>query len=398
MRRFGITPNLRDLRALYGEGDAQASRNFGALLDTERPDLVHLHAFTSSVSVRLAREARRRGLPVVFTYHTPTVSCVRGTLLRGGREVCDGRLDVRTCARCTLEQHAAGPLGSFALGSIPPLMGAGLGRLGLAGGPWTALRMSELIEARHAALRALLSEVDGSVVLCRWTQDLLELNGFSPHKVTLCRHGLAGLPATPPAPRPRSSGPLRIAFLGRFHPTKGPDLLIRAVRELPEVPIELHLFGVTQSARNTAYHRDLERLADGDPRIAFLPPVPNSQIVELLRVGYNVLAVPSRWLETGPLVVLEAFAAGVPVLGARLGGIAELVSDGVDGLLVESDSVSAWRETLSRVAHDRELLARLEGGVRLPRSMGTVAEEMLALYARLAPGALSAAQRLEAVP
>jgi glycosyltransferase involved in cell wall biosynthesis len=320
------------------------------------------------------------------------VSCVRGTLLRWGREVCDGRLDVRTCARCTLEQHAAGPLGSFALGSIPPRMGAGLGRLGLAGGAWTALRMPELIAARHAALRALLSEVDQVVVLCRWTQDLLELNGVSPHKVTLCRLGLAGLPATAHAPRPRSSGPLRIAFLGRFHPTKGPDLLIRAVRELPRLPLELHLFGITQSARDSAYHHQLERLAGDDRRIAFFPPVPNGQIVQLLRAGYNVLAVPSRGLEGGPLVLLEAFAAGVPVIGARLGGIAELVSDEVDGLLVKPDSVTAWREALSRVAQDRALLARLESSVRLPRSMGTVAEEILSLYARLTP----AAQRMEA--
>jgi glycosyltransferase involved in cell wall biosynthesis len=171
-------------------------------------------------------------------------------------------------------------------------------------------------------------------------------------------------------------------------------LLIRAVRELPGLPLELHLFGVTQSARNSAYHRDLERLAGGDPRIAFFPSVPNGEVVELLRVGYNVLAVPSRWLETGPLVVLEAFAAGVPVIGARLGGIAELVSDEVDGLLVEPDSVIAWHRALSRVAHDRELLVRLERGVRPPRSMPAVAEEILALYARLVP----AAHRLEAVP
>jgi glycosyltransferase involved in cell wall biosynthesis len=257
--------------------------------------------------------------------------------------------------------------------------------------------MPELVEARHGAFRALLNEVDGVVVLCRWTQDLLELNGFSPRKVTLCRHGLAGLGPRQPAPRPRSSGPLRIAFLGRFHPTKGPDLLIRAVRELPELPVELHLFGVTQSARNSAYHRELERLAGGDERIGFFPPVPNGEVIELLRVGYNVVAIPSRWLETGPLVVLEAFAAGVPVIGARLGGIAELVSDEVDGLLVEPDSVMGWRQALSRLAHDRELLSRLERGVRPPPRMGAVAEEMLSLYARLTGAPIPAAQRLDAV-
>ena len=67
----------------------------------------------------------------------------------------------------------------------------------------------------------------------------------------------------------------------------------------------------------------------------------------------DVLAVPSQWLETGPLVVLEAFAAGTPVIGSDLGGIRELVSDGRDGLLVPHDDVrrldcgndSVWRQT-----------------------------------------------------
>ena len=92
---------------------------------------------------------------------------------------------------------------------------------------------------------------------------------------------------------------------------------------------------------------------------------------------HDVLAVPSQCLETGPLVVLEAFAAGTPVIGANLGGIAELVTDGVDGLLVEP---AAWATTLQRCATDRDLLPRLRAGIRPPRTMATVADEMLALY------------------
>ena len=49
---------------------------------------------------------------------------------------------------------------------------------------------------------------------------------------------------------------------------------------------------------------------------------------------YHVVAVPSQWMETGPLVILESFAAGVPVIGSALGGIADKVDDGVSGLLL----------------------------------------------------------------
>ena len=74
-----------------------------------------------------------------------------------------------------------------------------------------------------------------------------------------------------------------------------------------------------------------------------------------LMADYDLIAVPSRWLETGPLVALEAFAAGVPVLGANLGGIAELVRDGVDGVLVAADDPAAWAAAIERLVQDRHV-------------------------------------------
>ena len=78
VERFAESADVVDVADLYGEGDPLAALSFGRILDAERPELVHLHAFTRGVSVRLVREARMRHIPVVFTYHTPTVSCQRG--------------------------------------------------------------------------------------------------------------------------------------------------------------------------------------------------------------------------------------------------------------------------------------------------------------------------------
>jgi len=91
--------------------------------------------------------------------------------------------------------------------------------------------------------------------------------------------------------------------------------------------------------------------------------------------------VPSQLLETGPLVVLESFAAGVPVIGSALGGIAEKVVGGVNGLLVSPhDSVQAWQDVLGRCAGDRALLQRLRTGIAPPRSLEAAAREMHELY------------------
>jgi glycosyltransferase involved in cell wall biosynthesis len=96
--------------------------------------------------------------------------------------------------------------------------------------------------------------------------------------------------------------------------------------------------------------------------------------------SFDLIAVPSRWLETGPLVVLEAFAAGVPVLGSDLGGIAESVRNGVDGALVRPGDIDAWSEVISRFAADRRLVAALRQNVRPPRTIDEVAREMSEVY------------------
>ena len=94
VHRFGIAAKI-GLRGLYGEGDPTAATNFQAVLDQFRPDVLHLHAFTSAVSATLAQSARSRRIPVVFTYHTPTVTCCRGTMLEWGSRVCDGEMRVK---------------------------------------------------------------------------------------------------------------------------------------------------------------------------------------------------------------------------------------------------------------------------------------------------------------
>jgi glycosyltransferase involved in cell wall biosynthesis len=385
VRRFAVARTVTDLRDLYGEGDAQASHAFGRILDYERPDVVHLHAFTRGVSVRLLGEAKRRGIPTIFTYHTPTVSCQRGTLMRWGTEVCDGRLDVSTCARCTLHSLGLSKVSSTVVGSLPMTIGRLLGAARLSGGCWTALRMTELVQLRQSAFRALLDEVDHVIALCQWAKDLLLRNGIPEAKITVSHHGLPQRLANcdrNTEVSPLTHGPLRIAYLGRLDPIKGPDLLIRALRLLPEVPVELHLCGVVQGAAGAAYLQQLKALAIGDARIAFLPAVSSDRIVSLLR-DYHLLAVPSRGLETGPLVVLEAFAAGIPVMGSNLGGIAELVEHDVNGLLVAPDSQEAWGQGLKKLCEDRNRLIRLRAGIRPPRSMSVVAEEMLVLYRTL---------------
>src|SRR5207248_11194364 len=86
------------LQQAYGAPDEDFARSFRALLERTRPGIVHLHAHTAAVSCRLADHAFDFGAKLFFTYHTPSASCLRGTMMRMGREACDGILDARRCS------------------------------------------------------------------------------------------------------------------------------------------------------------------------------------------------------------------------------------------------------------------------------------------------------------
>ena len=372
------------LEQLYGGSDAATAARFAQILDEERPDIVHQHALTSACSSDVARQAKARGLPVVFTYHTPTVTCQRGTLMEWGTTQCDGRLDVARCTACSLHGLGAGVSASRVLARIPGVGGRLLGSLGLAGGAWTALRMSSLLTIRHQEVTSLLSLVDKFVVLTPWVGELLRANGVAADRLAQSTHGI-----TPPiseVPKRRAGTILRIAHLGRMDPTKGTALLISALRAVPGADISVDVYGIVQHSGAKELIEDVRRAALEDRRIRLHPPIPHEAVMPTI-ARYDLVAIPSQWMETGPLVALEAFAAGVPVVGSALGGLADKIQDGVNGLLVRPhDSVQAWTAALDRCRRDRELVARLTRGISKPKSMNDVAIEMASVYSTLAPG------------
>ncbi|HEX7794236.1 MAG TPA: glycosyltransferase [Vicinamibacterales bacterium] len=385
VRRFAATSQIDDVSQLYDEGDRTAAQGFARILDREQPDVVHLHAFTRACSVLLVREARARGIPVVFTYHTPTVSCARGTLMLWGATPCDGALGVARCAACALEAHGmARPLANL-LGHIPPSRALASARI--KGRAATALKFSSLVAMEHSATRALFDEVDRIVAFRGWVRALLVGNGVAESKIVSSSHALCH-PFTVRPRAARHSPTLRVAFMGRIDPTKGVDVLIRALGMMPSADIVLDIYGTVQGEGGRRELERLRRLADGDRRVTFKTPVDGSVVIGTI-AAYDVLAVPSQWMETGPLVVLEAFAAGVPVVGSALGGIGELVSDDVDGLLVSDfQSPRAWANAFTRLCNEPRLADTLCDGVRPPATMDRVASEMLGLYdTMIAPSA-----------
>jgi glycosyltransferase involved in cell wall biosynthesis len=380
VRLYAVDPSPTSEES-WGEGDLVAAANFGAILDDERPDLVHLHAATAAAFLLPLREAKRRGIPVVYTWHHPATSCPRSTLLLWGREACDGFIDVGRCASCSLQSHGLPiPLAVLAA-RVPGPVGSSVARLRLPRDIATVLRTRHLTRLFRERFHAFAREVDRIVVLADWIIPVLSRNGVDLDKVVHCPQALPAderftdLPA-PPDPVTR---PLRLLFLGRLDPSKGVDTIVDAFRMIPSAPISLDIYGAPVVA---SYVRKLCSSCAADSRIRIHPPVPPAQVPALLR-HHHILVVPSLGMEMAPLVILESLAAGTPVLASNRGGTSEFVRNEVDGLIVLGSEPERYRYAIERLLLEPDLIPRLRAGIAPPRHFADVAADMLALYREL---------------
>jgi colanic acid/amylovoran biosynthesis glycosyltransferase len=161
-----------------------------------------------------------------------------------------------------------------------------------------------------------------------------------------------GFSAPDPGLRSTSDPACRLLFVGRLAAVKGLPILIDALRSLvPKIPgIELVVAG------DGPDRASLEKLAAGLP-VRFLGYQSQTQVRDLLREA-AAFVLPS-FAEGVPVVLMEAMAAGVPVVATRIAGIPELVEDGVTGLLVPPGDAASLVDAMVRLLGDESLRARL---------------------------------------
>ena len=250
-----------------------------------------------------------------------------------GKSPCDGVLERRRCSACVLAAHGAPKWAGDLCAAMPDWINAALAQAMASSKLATALSVPSLVQSAQSRFCLLMAKVDHVVAVCQWVHDILLRNGVPASKITLSRQGIFEGRTSVVAPAPRiDKTPLKLAYFGRIDPAKGVDLLVRALALIPTADVRLDLFAVDQSSDN-AQLQWIAAQAARDSRICLRPAVAPED-VQTAMTAYDLIAIPSRWLETGPLVALEAFAAGTPVLGANLGGIAELVRNEIDGFLV----------------------------------------------------------------
>jgi len=157
--------------------------------------------------------------------------------------------------------------------------------------------------------------------------------------------------------RAKGPGPLRILFLGNVIRRKGLHTLLKATR-LQTLDFRLDVVGgLTAEPGYARAMQERSQVSDLKSTVFFHGPLDNQPLIEKLKSAH-VLAVPSSYEGFG-IVYLEGMAFGLPAIGTTAGAASEIISDGENGFLIPPDDAKTLAESLSMLAHDRELLARM---------------------------------------
>ncbi|MBM3524054.1 MAG: glycosyltransferase [Alphaproteobacteria bacterium] len=320
-------------------------RGFGELLRRFEPDVVHLHHLSlvgadAIAFIRAARPSAR----IVLTLHDYAAICANeGLMTTTAGALCE-RASPDACRAC-LPQIAF-----------------------------------DRFELRRAHLQRLLSLVDAFVAPSAFLRDRFVAWGLPAGRVHMIPN------AVPEAAAPAAlAGDTRgiIGVFGNLARHKGVLLALEAARTLSDIDdFRLRLHGEVLY-REPGYLSEYEAaLAAAGPQVETAGPYRRENIGRAM-AGVDWVLVPSTWWENAPLVILEAFRYGRPVITADIGGMAELVRHEGNGLLFRARDVRDLARTLRRAVADRDLHDRLAAGIEPPLSTDSYADRHATLYASL---------------
>jgi glycosyltransferase involved in cell wall biosynthesis len=322
-----------------------ARRRVRELVNLTRPTIAHAHNIYHHLSPSILLELRRQGVPVVMTLHDLKVACPAYKMFANGA----------VCERC---RH--GDL--YNVVSQRCIKGS----LGMSALIWVESTLHRYFDLYRA-------NVTRFVVPSRFFLAKLIEWGFKASQFTYIPNFIE-TPAESATPAGHG-----YVYCGRLVPEKGVATLIRAATR---AGVRLLIIG---TGSEEAPLRQLAESGGGD--IQFAGHLEGARLHQAIRAARAVV-VPSEWYENAPISVMEASALGKPVIGARIGGVPELIREGETGLLFESANVEALEQVLRRVEtmRDQELQAMGAAGqawMRTEFSPAHYRERMLFLYSSL---------------
>jgi glycosyltransferase involved in cell wall biosynthesis len=254
--------------------------------------VAHFHNTFPLLSPSVYHACRQAGVAVVQTLHNYRLVCLNATLVRAGRpcELCVGRATPwpGVVYRCYRQSRRA------------------------------SLAVAAMLVA-HRLRGTWRSAVDAYVALSEFSRDVLTRGGLPRERIEVLPNAVA------PDPGPGDGSGGYALFVGRLAPEKGIAVLLDAWRCEPRLP-ELRILGDGPLAAAVA------AAASRDPRISWPGAVAPPEVAAAMQQA-ALLVAPSLCYENCPLSVVEALAAGVPIVASELGALGQLVAGAGAGVL-----------------------------------------------------------------
>jgi glycosyltransferase involved in cell wall biosynthesis/GT2 family glycosyltransferase len=388
----------RSLRESYDQ--PRAVEAFREVLLRERPDLVHFQHLLH-FSARLPEITRERAIPSLITCNDYWALCARVQLVRPDGVRCEENQELGCLVCVKGKDYRKIPLARRLLPAARPLVAAArflavhprvpskklerllerpLHRRRVVLGRWG--QSYEDMRRRQEVVLGGFAAADLRIAPSRFLRrKMLATGRFDPQRLVYSDYGMR-VDAAPALPkRSDPDGTLRIGYAGSLVWYKGVDVLLRAMARLGSRKAVLHVHGDFRP-REDPYHAELERLAAGGA-VRFHGRFDNARLAEIY-AGIDVLAVPSVWFENSPITIHEAFLFATPVVASKIGGMAELVRDGVDGLHFRPGDPEDLARVLARLVDEPELLVQLSQSWTRVKPMDEHAREMEYRYRGLA--------------
>ncbi len=321
---------------------AAADSAFAGLLDRIRPEVVHV-GHLNHLSTSVVFEAVARRIPVVFTLHDYWLMCPRGQFIQMYPQdpsdvwaVCDGQDDRKCAVRCYVRYFS----GNEEQYDRDADYWTG----------WVGRRMNHVREVCGAVDMFIAPSM---YLLGRFRDDF----GIPERKLTYLDYGfhrqrLEG--------RSRGQGePFTFGYIGTHIPAKGTNHLISSFGGVSGSPM-LRIWGRDRGVETGALKALAQSLpASAGSRVEWMGEYRNQDIVSDVFNLCDAIVVPSIWAENSPLVIHEALQAGVPVITADYGGMAEYVRHERNGLLFAHRDTQSLTRQMQRLADDPQLARRL---------------------------------------
>jgi glycosyltransferase involved in cell wall biosynthesis len=312
-------------------------------LTAMRPDVVHFQ-HTLFIGYDAIREVRRTlpAVPIVYTLHEFLPICHnKGQMVRTtDRSLCSEE-SPRRCAECFPD--------------IAP----------------------DEFFLRRRFIQAHLDLVDLFVAPSATLRERFVEWGIPRERILLEDYGRVEVP--PPADGSRLPPHNTLGIFGQINPYKGVDVLLRAMRALGAEAPRLRVHGANLDLQEHSFRSEISALLATIEGVASQGAYPPERAGEMM-AAVDWVVVPSIWWENSPLVIQEAFAAGRPVICSDVGGMAEKVVDGVNGLHFRVGDADSLAKTIRRAVTTPGLWEQLREGIPPVHSMVEHVEVLTGAY------------------